>query len=77
MKSYTTDMPANVCLIKAKFIRVGDRVRFRMPSADYTVEKVETDSIGNVKHRFNDDTATNSYHPGEMLWVTRRAKESP
>jgi hypothetical protein len=67
------DMPADACLIGANLIRVGDRVRFRMPSADYTVEDVDRDSIGNVRHRFKNGTGTASYHPGELLWITRRA----
>ena len=37
------DMPDDCCVIQAKMVRVGDRVRFRMTSADYTVEQSEVD----------------------------------
>lgn len=72
MSRRKSDMPADCCLIQAALIRVGDRVRFRMESASYTVEEVETDSIGHIRHRTDNDTRTCSYHPGELLWITRR-----
>ena len=72
MKSLTKDMPPDTCLISAHLVRPGDRVRFRMPSADYTVESVEIDNIGHVRHHTNDGTATCAYHPGEFLWIDRR-----
>jgi hypothetical protein len=71
MKSITT-MPADCCLIQAQLTRAGDRVRFRVPMIDYTIEEVDTDSIGNIRHRANNSTTTCSYHPGEFLWITRR-----
>ena len=77
MKGITTDMPPDVVLIRADLIRVGDRVRFRMSSADYTVEEVETDGIGHVRHRTGNGTRTCGYHPGELLWITRRAQHTP
>ena len=77
MKGITTDMPPDVVLIRADLIRVGDRVRFRMSSADYTVEEVETDGIGHVRHRTDNGTRTCGYHPGEVLWITRRARHTP
>ena len=74
MKGITTDMPPDAVLIRADLIKVGDRVRFRMPSVDYTVEAVDIDSIGNVRHRADKPaTMTCSYRPGELLWITRRA----
>ena len=73
MKSLTDGMPADCVLISAHLVKPGDTVRFRMPGADYTVEEVETDSIGHIRHRFNDGTGTAGYHPGELLWITRRA----
>ena len=72
MKGITTDMPPDAVLIRADLIKVGDRVRFRMSSADYTVEEVETDSIGHVRHHIGNNTSSCSYHPGELLWITRR-----
>lgn len=71
-KGITQDMPADCVLIQAKLVKEGDRVRFRMPSADYTVEEVDTDSIGHVRHTADDGARTCSYHPGELLWITRR-----
>jgi hypothetical protein len=65
-------MPTDCALIQARLIQPGDRVRFRMSSADYTVQDVDTDCIGNVRHRFGDGTASASYCPGELLWITRR-----
>lgn len=78
MKSIIADMPLpfDVTLIRAELIRVGDRVRFRMSSADYTVEEVEADSIGNVRHRTDNGTRTCGYRPGELLWITRRAQDA-
>ena len=67
------DMPPDCCLIQARLIRPGDRVRFRMASADYTVEEVDTDSIGHIRHRTDNDTKSCAYHPGELLWITRRS----
>jgi hypothetical protein len=72
MKNLTQDMPPDTVLISAHLVRVGDRVRFRMPSADYTVEETEVDNIGHIRHTANDGTLTAGYHPGELLWITRR-----
>lgn len=73
MKDIDDDMPSDAVLIRADLIKVGDRVRFRMPSVDYTVEAVEIDGIGNVRHRAGKPaTMTCSYRPGELLWITRR-----
>ena len=65
-------MPEDCCLIQAQLTRVGDRVRFRQPSYDYTVESVETDRIGHIRHRHGDGLTTCGYHPGELLWIARR-----
>ena len=65
-------MPDDCALIQARLIRPGDRVRFRVSSADYTVQEVETDRIGHIRHRFNDGTGSASYHPGEFLYITRQ-----
>ena len=59
----------NCRIVYARDVREGDTVCFRMPSANYTVESIETDNLGNVRHRFNDDTASSSYHPKELLYV--------
>lgn len=72
-RGITSDMPEDVCLIQAGLLRAGDEVRFRMPSANYTVEDVETDQIGHVRVHFNNRTASNAFHPGEWLWITRRS----
>lgn len=58
-------------LMKARETRVGDEIGFRAPGANYVVEDVETDNMGQVRHRWNDDTATCCYHPGEWLYVKR------
>jgi hypothetical protein len=50
-------------------IRVGARVIFTNPAFDYTVESVETDSIGWVRHRADRDTRSMSYEPSEFLYV--------
>lgn len=65
-------MPNDCCLIQAKLIKPGDRVRFYMTSTDYTVSEVEIDDIGHIKHRTERGVSTCSYHPGELLWITRR-----
>jgi hypothetical protein len=56
-------------LVPARLAREGDRVVFRMRSASYTIEEIETDSIGHIRHRTDDGARTCSYHPGELLWV--------
>lgn len=71
-RGITSDMPADCVLIQAKLIREGDTVRFRNPNYDYTVEVAELDRRGHVRHRYKDDTGYSSYHPGELLWITRR-----
>lgn len=58
-------------LVPARLTREGDRVVFRMRSASYTIEEIETDSIGYIRHRTDDGARTCSYHPGELLWVNR------
>lgn len=73
-KPLTSGMPPDACLIQARLVRVGDEVRFRMPSANYTVEDVETDSIGHIRHRTDNGARTCGYHPGELLWITRRSR---
>lgn len=65
-------MPPDCSLIAAQLIRPGDRVRFRMPSVDYTVTEVERCEVG-VRHRHGDGLQTCAYHPNELLWITRRA----
>jgi hypothetical protein len=67
-------MPDDCVLIQAKLIRPGDRVRFAASFADYTVDAVEETAIGHIRHRMNGDTASCTYHPGELLYITRRAK---
>lgn len=58
-------------LMKARETREGDRIGFRWPGASYVVESVETDKLGQVRHRWNNDTASSSYHPGEWLYIKR------
>jgi len=62
-------IPDNAVLRKAKNIKVGDRVCFNWEENNYVVESIETDSLGQVRHRFNDDTGSSSYHPGTFLYV--------
>ena len=75
-KALCTDMPADVVIMSAELIKAGDRVRFRNPSADYTVEEVEIDNIGHIRHRFNNGLSTCSYHPAERFWITDRELQS-
>lgn len=79
LQALCTDMPADVVIISAALIKAGDRVRFRNPSADYTVEEVEIDNthISHIRHRFNDGLSTCGYHPAERLWITDRELQSP
>jgi hypothetical protein len=74
-RSLAWDLPPDCVIISAQLIRVGDRVRFRWPSADYTVEMAETGPGGLIHHHANDGTAIMVYHPGELLWITRRATD--
>ena len=66
------DLMDTCIMVQAKDVVVGDTVRFRASFADYMVEDIETDSIGQVRHRAGNDTRTCSYHPGEYLWVDKR-----
>ena len=63
-------------LMSARLTREGDRVVFRMRSASYTIEEIETDSLGYIRHRTEDGARTCSYHPGELLWVHRNHQSS-
>ena len=56
----------------ARNTRVGDEIVFDMASANYVVEEVDTDSIGQIRHRFNNDSASACYHPGQLLRVRRK-----
>ena len=42
------DMPDDCCVIQAKMVRVGDRVRFRMTSVD--IDHSESDRIALETH---------------------------
>lgn len=59
-------------LAQARLLKEGDRIVFHAgPTFDIVVEEVDTDSIGNVRVRHGDDSASSSFHPGELLWVIR------
>lgn len=60
-------------LVPARNTRAGDEIMFDMASANYVVEEVDTDPIGQTRHRFNDDSASACYHPGQLLRVRRTA----
>jgi hypothetical protein len=72
-KGLTQDMPPDCVLIRAADIQPGDEVRFRAKFSDYVVEEVDTDNIGHIRHRTDNGARTCGYHPGELLWITRRA----
>ena len=57
----------NCAIIQAKNVKVGDRVKFRMSSADYTVEEVEITNIGMVRHQH--DSGSSTYWPNELLYI--------
>jgi len=65
-------MPDDCTLVRADQTREGDTVRFSMDSTSYTVEDLDTDALGRIRHRANGGTVTCSYLPGEFLWITRR-----
>ena len=56
-------------LVQARDTREGDEILFQAAFANYTVEDIDTDPIGNVRHRHGDGSASSSYHPGELLRV--------
>lgn len=64
-------MPENSAIIQAKLTKVGDRIKFLNPRFDYTVEEVDIDSIGNIRHRAHDGTLTSSYQPNELLYIEK------
>ena len=55
-------------LRKAEEVQPGDVVVFNN-GFRYTVESVEDDRIGGVRHRFNDDTGSNCWQRGELCSV--------
>jgi len=65
-------MPADSLLVRADQTREGDTVRFAMPSAGYTVEELDTDAQGRIRHRAKGGTVTCSYMPGESIWIAPR-----
>ena len=69
---HTKHMPEDCALIQAKLVKEGDRVRFRTPAYDYTVESVEVNNVGNFVHHFDNGMAYSCYQPEELLWITRR-----
>jgi hypothetical protein len=62
---------ADCVLIQARDVREGDRVRHFAPYADYTVEEINTSVIG-LCFTHGDGTASSTYLPQDMLWITRR-----
>lgn len=57
--------------VRARDTREGDLIVFHNPRFNYIAEMVDTDPLGNVRHRYNDDTASTSYDPREWLWVEK------
>ena len=56
--------------------RVGDEVHRALGgghSLHYVIEAIDTDSAGNVVHRFGNDTGFCRYKPNESLLVRRDA----
>jgi hypothetical protein len=68
----TQTMPDDCTLVRADQTREGDTVRFSLDSTSYTVEELDTDAQGRIRHRANCGTLTCIYMPGESLWITRR-----
>lgn len=69
----TTQFRERAALKQAKLLREGDTIVFEAgPRFDIIVEEVETDSIGHIRVRHDNNTGSSSYHPGELLWVIRR-----
>ena len=54
-------------LKKAKDIKVGETVIFKMKSANYEVKAIEETKIGSIRHHHK--TGSNSYKPDELLYV--------
>jgi hypothetical protein len=61
-------------IIQAADTQVGDIVCFDNPKFNYTIEGLDVTVVGFIRHRFNDDTASASYAPGEWVNVERIAK---
>jgi len=60
-------------LAAAALLREGDLIVFYAGrNHDLYVESVETDSIGHVRVRCNDDTCSSSFHPNELRWIVRQ-----
>lgn len=56
-------------LLRARDILTGDEILTDRPGTGMRVEAVETDQLGQVRHRFGNDTACSSYIPQEFLRV--------
>jgi len=57
-------------LVNAQDVRPGETVVFEYwPNANYTVDEVDTDSLGRVRHHHGDWTGSSCYEQGELLWV--------
>lgn len=57
----------NHVLQRADDVRVGDKVCFDLPSANYVVTGVEDTRIGMVRHQH--ENGSSSYWPNELVYV--------
>lgn len=62
----------NAVLIQASLVRIGDRVRFKNPRCDFTVQDINANEAG-IRFLFNHNSASNLFGHGEMVWIERRA----
>ncbi len=57
----------NHTLRRVEKVGDGDTVAFDTASANYRVEAVETTEIGMIRHQHK--SGSNSYRPGELVYV--------
>lgn len=60
-------------LVRAETVLPGDVVMFEN-GYRYTVEAVEEDRIGGIRHRFGNDTGSNGWQRGELCRVAPRER---
>ena len=61
----------NATLIKAEFVRVGDRVIYNNPQCNFTVQNITENDRGFQFH-FNHYAKTNFFGRSELVWIERQ-----
>lgn len=61
--------------VKVKDVKVGDKVCFELPSANYIVREITQTKIGMIRHRH--DSGSSSYWPKELVYVEKRCNHKP